>query len=285
VAGFMGLNKKEGRQLEMEVVPHDTRLKLTRLIRQRCAHPEGPYQLVRTARFVNIANHVMRRPTLDLESDDWGEDYPHAAYAKIESERELIMRLATTVEVAEILGDYLQAGMLEQHAVNEILEEGNCGFKFRKQESYDDEISVSIEIKSLEDIGEPDLSDQHPNIRVLVNRMDRALNDKDHAGVLHASASIFETLAKDVVRNPNVENQTLASFFGAYRNASGLPDPVLDYIQQVYNDRNTEPLAGHGSMRPPEIDRREATVLAEITKAIVRSERKLSSPPTGRNRD
>jgi hypothetical protein len=278
MTGFMGLDPHEKRQLEMEIIPHDTRLRLTRLIRQKCAHRDGPIQLVRTARFVNMANHVMHRPTIELESDDWGEEYPHAAYAKFESEREVIMRVASTIELAEILGDYLQEELLEPRAVNEVLRNGNCGFKFRKHESHEDEISVSIEIRSLEDIGEADLSDEHPNIRVLVDRMDRALRDKDFAGVLHASASIFETLAKDLVKNPNVQDKTLASFFDAYRKKSVLPDAVLDYIQEVYSARNTEPLAGHGSVLPPEISSREATTLTEFTKAIVRTERKLSMP-------
>jgi len=273
----MGFDKKEKGQLELEVVPHDTRLRLTRLIRHRCAHPEAPFQLVWTARFVNIANHAMHRPTLELESDDWGEDYPHAAYAKLESERELIMRIASTVELAEILGDYLQEKLLERDPVNEILEEGNCGFTFKVRESHNDEISVSIVIKSVKDIGEADLSKEHPNIRVLVNRMDRTLRDHDYAGVLHASASIFEVLAKDVVKNPNVQDKTLASFFGAYRKASGLPGSILDYIEQVYKERNIEPLAGHGSVKEPKIEAREATLLDEMTKAIVRSERKLLS--------
>jgi hypothetical protein len=281
MTGFMGLNGKEKRQLEIEIIPRDTRLKLTRLIRQKCAHTEAPYELVWIARFVNMANHVMHRQTLELESDEWGDDYPHAAYAKLESERELIMRVASTVEVAEILGDYLQAEMLELRSVNDVLRDGNCGFRFRVRESHDDRISVSIEIKSLKDIGEADLSDEHPNIRVLADRMDRALNDKDYAAVLHASASIFETLAKNVVRNPNVQNQTLGSFFEAYKKTSRLPKDVVKYIQRIYEHRNTEPLAGHGSTRPPEIKSREATVLAEITKAIVRSERKLSLPSAG----
>jgi hypothetical protein len=273
---FIGLSQTEKRQLEMEVVPAETRLKLTRLIRDRCSSRESAYELVWTARFVNMANHVMNRQIYELESDEWGEDYPHAAYAIIESERELIMRRPTTVELAEILADYLQAGILELRAVNDLLKEANCGFVFRKHETADDRISISIKIISVSDIADADLSRDHPNIRVLVDRMDRALTDADYPAVLHSSASIFETLAKDVVNNPKIQNKTLASFFDAYRKESKLPDPLLDYVLQVYQDRNTKPLAGHGSVSPPKIAEREAVVLAELTKAIVRSERRLA---------
>ena len=272
----MGLSQAEKRQLEMEVVPAETRLKLTRLIRERCNSRESAIQLVWIARFVNMANHLMNRQIYELESDDWGEDYPHAAYAIIESERELIMRRPTTVELAEILADYLQEGMLEPKAVNDVLREANCGFVFRKHETSDDRISISVKIISVSEIADADLSHEHPNIRVLVDRMERALTDDDYPAVLHSAASIFETLAKDVVSNPKIQNKTLASFFDAYRKESKLPDALLDYVQQVYRDRNTKPLAGHGSIKPPRISQREAVVLAELTKAIVRSERRLA---------
>jgi hypothetical protein len=131
------------------------------------------------------------------------------------------------------------------------------------------------------DISEADLSGEHPNIRALVSRMDQALNASDYPAVLHSSASIFETLAKDIVKNPRIQDKTLASFFGAYRNESKLPQPLLDYIEQIYKARNINPLAGHGSLKPPTITQGEAVILAEITKAIVRSERKLALSADG----
>jgi hypothetical protein len=111
--------------------------------------------------------------------------------------------------------------------------------------------------------------------------MDRALAGKDAAGVLHVAASIFETLAKDVLKNPNVDNQPLGGFFEAYRKKSLLPDTILDYMLQIYKDRNTSPLAGHGSTAVPDISEQQAIVLAELTKAIIRSERSLAVRSTG----
>jgi hypothetical protein len=203
----MGLTAAEKRQLEMEVVPRETRLQLTRIIRDVCSSDESPIRLVRTARFVNMANHVMNRQPYVLETDDWGEDYPHAAYALIDSERELIMRRPSTVELADILGDYLQAHMLAVGAVNTILAEGNCGFSFTKRDVDPDRVSVSLDVVSIAEIPDADLSRDHPNVRLLVARMDRALGDRDYAAVLHSSASIFETLAKDVVENPECKTR------------------------------------------------------------------------------
>jgi len=273
---FMGLNEAQKRQLEMEVVPSETRLRLTRIIRDKCCcRDDRAIQLVRLAPFVNMVNHVMNRKTYILEGDDWGE-YPHEAYAVLESERELMMRSPSTVQLAEILGDYLQADMLGIGEVNEVLAEANCGFAFTKQDVDADRFLIRIKVVSASEIPEADVSHDHPNIRVLVSRMDRALNDEDYAAVLHSSASIFEALAKDVVGDASVQNQTLASFFERYRKDSRLPDPLLDYILATYRQRNTTPLAGHGSMSLPTIGHGEAVVLAELTKAIIRSERKLA---------
>jgi hypothetical protein len=95
-------------------------------------------------------------------------------------------------------------------------------------------------------------------------------------GVLHASANIFETLAKLVFNSPNVKNQTLASLFDGYRKRSELPELLLDYVQETYKRRNIEPLAGHGATKPPTVSAKDAAVLVEMTKMCVRLERRLA---------
>lgn len=115
----------------------------------------------------------------------------------------------------------------------------------------------------------------HPNIKTLFERMENALEMDDYAAVLHASANIFETLAKDVVGIPSIQNQTLKSFFERYRKESILPQEILDYILAIYESRSTTPLAGHGSTRPPNISREVAISLCEMTKAFVRIEYRL----------
>ncbi|MCC6192594.1 MAG: hypothetical protein IT318_26510 [Anaerolineales bacterium] len=115
----------------------------------------------------------------------------------------------------------------------------------------------------------------HPNIVILEQRMDDALVRGDYAGVLHASSNIYETLAKDVTGSPSVNDKTLRQFFDKYRAKSSLPEPVLDYMLEVYRRRNVTPLAGHGSIDPPNISKRDAVTLAEMTKAFVRTEYRM----------
>lgn len=129
-------------------------------------------------------------------------------------------------------------------------------------------VALSI-IEKLE-IESPDFSDQHPNIQILLRRMDRDLAAKDYSGVLHSSASIFETLAKETVKLPTIQNQTLAAFFDRFKKDVNLPDEIADYILKVYKKRNTEPLAGHGSLDSSTVDKKDAIAIAELTKAIIR---------------
>jgi GTPase SAR1 family protein len=120
----------------------------------------------------------------------------------------------------------------------------------------------------------------HPNIRILVDRMNDALRREDYPGVLHSSASIFETLAKDIVGISAVQNQTLKGFFDRYRKDSTLSENILDYILTVYESRNTTPLAGHGSTQTPTVSREAAITLTEMTKAFVRIEYMLHKGKT-----
>ena len=117
-----------------------------------------------------------------------------------------------------------------------------------------------------------DFDSAHPNVKLLLKRMDLAIEVEDYPSALHASASIFETLAKDIISSANLENQTLASFFDKYRKESQLPSEVLDYILSIYKSRNTMPLAGHGSTGQPSVSKKSAIILAEMTRAFIRIE-------------
>lgn len=121
----------------------------------------------------------------------------------------------------------------------------------------------------------PDMGDIRfvsPNIGVLIERMNDAWSRNDYAGLLHASASIFETMAKDVVQNPAVENQPLGGFFDLYRKRSALPQDSLDRVLETYRLRNLTPLAGHGGTSPPQISREQAKDIMRITRDVVRTE-------------
>lgn len=273
----MRLPKATRAALEREVVPSGARLELTRIIRSRCSIPDGDddggIALLRENEFINIANQVMGKPIYVLEGGQWGEYHP-AEHAWHHGQRELIMRVPDTAELAEILADYLQRGMMLMPTVNQILRSYNCGFTYEDL-SNGDEVKVGISVTSEDAIPEPDLSQEHPNVRKLVHRMETALSDNDYTAVLHAAASVFETLAKDLINNPKVNDQTLGGIFGAFRGASNLPTAVLDYIHQIYKDRNSTPLAGHGSLAQPNLDKATAVVLVEFTKFAVRTERSL----------
>ena len=74
---------------------------------------------------------------------------------------------------------------------------------FRFAEDYKGNNAVE-EFPSPPEIG--DIRIAPSNIGVLFQRMTDCWKQNDYGGVLHASASIFETMAKDVVQNPAVEN-------------------------------------------------------------------------------
>ncbi len=148
----------------------------------------------------------------------------------------------------------------------------NCPYKLANIH-YPSKTSFTIDIE--EKLTHQDTLSMHPNIHKLIERMDNALERDDYPGVLHASANIFETLAKDIVGIPSVQDQTLKSFFERYREDSTLPSEILDYILAIYESRSTTPLAGHGSTKTPGISREVAISLSEMTKALVRIEYRL----------
>lgn len=119
------------------------------------------------------------------------------------------------------------------------------------------------------------VNDLHPNISLLMDRMIIAFENEDPSGVLHASASIFETMAKVVINIDNIQDKPLGSFFDRYRKESKLSHEILNYIHSIYLRRNTEPLAGHGSTALPKITMEETIEIIELTKALVRIESTL----------
>lgn len=256
-------------KLELEVVPQDLRTYLTRLLESRIPQGDaGDYQIgiIWQNRFINRARNLLGLPLYVLESDDWGFFHP-AEHAWHQGEFEIMLRRLSTVQFVEWICDVIQWKFLIMDEINELLEQENLSFRIKERNE-----KFSVEVFSIEKLEREVEHAEHPNIRLLVNRMDDALQREDYAGVLHSSASIFETMAKDVVGLPTVQNQTLKSFFDRYRKDSGLPDELLNYIISIYDARNTTPLAGHGSTQLPTISKETAIVLCEMTIAFVRIE-------------
>lgn len=268
---FLGIDNSDKQKLEAEVVPDFARLQLTRLARAKCICDDRDVELVRINRFVNLSRTVLGKPVYVLHPDDMGM-YEVSEYAWHFAELELVFRRPTSAELSELLADMVQSELLSISEVNSILENNNVSFKVT--ESPDSEIG--IELLSVDEIEDKTSEPDHPNIRALIGRMDQAFESEDYSGVLHASASIFETLAKIVFNSASVESSTLGSIFEGYKNRSKLPGFLLDHIKNTYDRRNSEPLAGHGSTLPSTVSKDDAIVLVELTKPCVRLERKLA---------
>ena len=270
---FLGLSAAERATLAEEVISDEARLRLTRLMRGQCQVRESDITLIHQNRFINMARTARSLPIYVLEADDMGM-YENVVYGWHLGELELVMRRPNTAQLIELLADYIENGMLVSASINEILKEDGVGVQFRLG-GFDENVTVDIlELSEIEEDSEDDT--EHPNIRLLISRMTDAYDRADYPGVLHASASIFETLAKVVFNKQSVENATLGSIIAGYRNRSALPSVLLDFVEETYNRRNTEPLAGHGATQAPSISAEDAAVLVELTKTCVRLERRLA---------
>lgn len=269
------LDVRKREKVELEVISTEARLRLTRLLR-RAVKTTGTeeahqFELIKTNKIVNLANTVLARPIYILELGDW--DYAPAEYAWHNGELEVVMRRPETAQLIEILVDLIDEGVLPIENVNAILEADGCSI--RLEESSRGTAVILVTFTELPD--EPPAPGEHLNVRKLIDRMDRALQDRDWSLVLHTAASTFETMAKLVVASSNVQKQSLGSWFSLYRKHSKLATPLLDTIEEIFKRRNIEPLAGHGSPSDPSITEGEAIQVRELTVALVRMERTLTN--------
>ncbi|MNB93517.1 hypothetical protein D3C75_406510 [compost metagenome] len=117
------------------------------------------------------------------------------------------------------------------------------------------------------------------NYIVLLSRMETLLQHNDFSGVLHTSASIIETIAKDVLKsNSNIRNKSLGSFIDSYKKKSNLSAELFDVVKKIYERRNIEPLSGHGSIETSNISKEEALIVYEVTKMIINIEFNITIP-------
>lgn len=261
---YMGLSDDQKNKLEYAIISNKARLKLARMLREVTRREDSDIEIILKNRIINVARQVENLPLYRLETND--EYYYPQEKAWHYAELELVTRRPDSVDLIEILSDLIEEELVPIDIVNDILNNDNSGIYFE---------NGSIEITSLDDIEDDDITNEHPNIRKLIRRIEVMYESEDWSGVLHTSACIFETLAKDIIENPNVENQSLGGFFDSYREHSNLSEPVLDMIKSIYSKRNTEPLAGHGRTTEPDIGKEEAIVILEMTKSFVRMERRF----------
>lgn len=258
------LSKDDKQQLEYEVVSQELRVHLTRLVERN--ENFARHNFINQNWLINRSRTLAGKTIYVLQADDMG-GYEDCEYAWHNGEFELCFRRLDTIRLIELLCEVVDRKWLLRKEVNNLLEQEGASFRLSKGSSTEVEV-ISIE-KLEEDAPQPN---EHPNIRVLVNRMASALENSDYPSVLHSSASIFETLAKDVVGIPGVQDQTLASFFDRYKKDSQLPTELQAKVLDTYKSRNSTPLAGHGSTQAPSITKTEAVTLCELTKAFVRIE-------------
>ncbi|CAI2455635.1 hypothetical protein JK621_08210 [Serratia plymuthica] len=116
----------------------------------------------------------------------------------------------------------------------------------------------------------------HSNIVVLIGRMEQCLESKDPSGVLHAASNILETMAKDILNDAGLSDQTLGSFIGKYERESALPKEITKVVGSIYGLRNKMPLSGHGNTKKPNISMHDAIIIAAATKFIVEIEYRFS---------
>lgn len=260
-------------KIELEVVSQRARLRLTRYFRDQtqASGPEGnTIRLVRINRIINLMNTARGAKIYLLEM--WDDDYAIGEYGWHLGELELIFRRPSTVELVEGLADLIAEELISCGDANTIFEDDGVGIKFVWKNE-----ALLVEVTPVDQLPDEDLEpSEHTNMRKLFDRMDRALEASDWPLVVHTAASVFETLAKSIVTNPNVQGKSLGSWFALYRKHSALSESILDEIKSIFDKRNTEALAGHGSTVDPATTEKEARVMRELTRTIVKLERELS---------
>lgn len=262
------VNHEQINELELEVISTGLRVYLTRLI-DKDLNGAGERALSIMNLVVNMSRSINELPIYVLEGDENGM-YQAVDYDWNRGEFLLALRRSSTVQFVELVCDLINKELLGLEVVNIALEQEKSSIQLHYTNN-----KIAVQIFGIDELEEGNQDESHPNVRVLIARMRSCLDNSDYTGVLHASANIFETLAKDIVAVETIQNQTLGGFFEKYKKESKLPEEIVDKILEVYKQRNTEPLAGHGSTVAPSFSQEEATILAELTVAFVRIEYRL----------
>ncbi len=253
-------------QLQYEVLSKDFYIFLTRHLNLWCEETEdGETALIRKNRLINFSRTISGGKIYTLT-----DDIETIEFAWHDSNFLLIFRELDTVQFIEFVCDLINYDYFKTSFINDLLEKEGASFRLDKHRG-----KLVVNVFSVEEIEKANVTGEHINIRTLVARMDTSFENDDFANVLHASASIFETMAKEIIGIPTIQDKTLKSFFDRYRTDSNLPDEILDFILETYDKRNTTALAGHGSLTIPAITKEQAIILSEMTKAFVRIEYRI----------
>lgn len=260
--------------LRYEAVSQPLKVYLTRLLEVEIRGEEasGTTEIIRQNRIINKSRRLVGLPPYILEGDEDGY-FLSVDYAWHNGEFEYIFLRLDTVQFIELLCELIDEEIFNLGDINSLLERDNLSFRIHRE--WGGEIFVEVFPIEVLEAADTDNENMHRNVRLLIYRMVSALQREDYPEVLHSSASIFETMSKDIINIPSIQNQPLGSYFERYRKESHLPGEILDYIQNIYTQRNITPLAGHGSTQMPSISQEQAIILVEITKAFVSIEYRL----------
>lgn len=260
----MNLTKEQVKELEFEELPKYAKIDLTRLVRSTI---DDNYFL--GLRFVNMKETVLGKRITEPVFDEFGESLSSSLTMFVISSVENIFNGLETSEIVELLFDYIQSNLIQTNYINNIFKEYEIPILFQT----DRQDHLRIEVESLK---ENSVSEQeHSNIKKLISRMDRDFANDDYTGVLHSSASIYETLVKDISRDPKIQNMSLGQILNNPIFSQNIPDQILDYIQEIFKKRNIVHTAGHGGTSKPTITKEETIIIQEFTKTIVRVLRKV----------
>jgi len=260
------LTDEQIKQLQYEVLSQDFYIYLTRHLNEWCEETEDTLTIImRKNRLINFSRTISGGKIYTLT-----DDLESIEFSWHDSNFLLIFRELDTIEFIEYVCDLINYEYFKIDFINELLKKEGASFYI-----YSSANELGIEIYSIEEIEKETLDGEHVNIRTLVARMESAFENSDFGNVLHASASIFEVMAKDIIGIASIQDQTLKSFFDRYRTDSKLPKEILDYILKTYDSRNSTALAGHGSLTVPDITKEQAIILNEMTKAFVRIEYRI----------
>lgn len=265
--------------LQYDVISQELRIYLTRLLESvvkerslRDNEVDLTIRLINLNQIINKSRRLVGLPAVILESDEEEYYYP-TVHAWHLGEFELVFRRISTIQFIEFVCELIDDEFLSIANINRLFEREGSSFRIQ----INDDGYISVQVFPIEILESKFQEGEHPNIVVLVNRMDSALkyalDTGDAPPVISASATIFETMAKDIINSASIQTETLGGFFEKYRKNSRLPKEILDYILSIYNERSSTPLAAHGSTQtPPEISKEQLVALVEMTKAFVRIE-------------
>ena len=266
------LSKDDAISLEYEWIPLSAKAHLIRLLDRYCPpHVNPRTRIPYLQRIVNLANNLSERKFFDLDTDQFDDYFPEDV-ARLETEFMICIRRLNPIQFIEFLGTVVEYEYIDINDANIILKEINSSVAIE----LDTTGHLSISILPMADKSALD-NDASPNLRTILRRMDSYLNDEDYAAVLLNSAMAIEFISKQIYGSSKIYNQSFGSYFEGYKNNTTLPEPVIDWMLQIYKRRNTEPLASHGSPLPPSITCEEASLIAEMTKAFIRYEFRMQS--------